>query len=177
MNNREKNTYVRDCITRTLLDMMKSEDIRTITIDALVRTAGVARASFYRNYHSKEEVVAIYLHRLFADWKKQFQDIQTLEPDVLYTSMFHHIRKHKEFYLLIHRQHLSHLLLQDILENIGPRPDQPSSEAYPRAFFAYAMFGWIEEWIQRGMNEDIAAMIAMFPRHTPSQSSPSTCPS
>ena len=57
MNNQEKNTYVRNQILTTLLEMMKTESFNSITISDLVAKAEVGRASFYRNYRTKEDVL------------------------------------------------------------------------------------------------------------------------
>ena len=44
------NLFVRDCITKALFKLMKSKNYHDITVSALVKTAGVSRNSFYRNY-------------------------------------------------------------------------------------------------------------------------------
>ena len=81
---------------------------------------------------------------------------------MLFGSLFEHIKENQNFYLLLHRQHLSYLLLNYILEDCGPRPEYQASVAYQHAFFAYGLFGWIEEWINRGMIEDADRIAAMF---------------
>lgn len=162
MNNQEKNTYVRTQITKTLLDMMKTEDFDKIAIGALVKNAGIARASFYRNYDSKEAVIKEYLHSLLTTWKKKFEASDEENPAMLFSSLFEHLKENQDFYLLLHRQQLSHLLLNYILEDCGPRPEYPFTIAYQHAFFAYGLFGWIEEWINRGMVEGAGEITAMF---------------
>ena len=59
MNNQEKNTYVRNQILRALLNMMQEQPFADISISALVSTAQVGRASFYRNFTDDETRIAI----------------------------------------------------------------------------------------------------------------------
>lgn len=50
----ETNAFVKECITEALLKLMNEKAISDITITELVERAGVARASFYRNFASKK---------------------------------------------------------------------------------------------------------------------------
>ena len=42
------------------------------------------------------------------------------------------------------------------------RPDLPKGEAYAKAFAAYSLYGWIEVWFQRGMQESAEEMKQLF---------------
>ena len=57
MNNRQKNSYVRRQILQALLAMMEEQDFPAISVSALTARAGVGRASFYRNFTGKEDVL------------------------------------------------------------------------------------------------------------------------
>ena len=162
MNNQEKNSYVRTQITQTLLNMMEEEDFDKIVIGTLVKNAGVARASFYRNYNTKEDVVQEHLASLLRAWKYNFETSGESNPVMLFGSLFQHLKENQRFYRLLHRQHLSHLLLRYILSDCGPQAEQTSFVAYQHAFFAYGLYGWIEEWINREMTEDADQIVAMF---------------
>ena len=43
--------------------------------------------------------------------------------------------------------------MDNIKSVCGPKPEQDSLQAYTSAWFAYGLFGWINEWIARGMKE------------------------
>ena len=58
MSNEGRNLYVIEHITNSLLELMKAKHINDITIGELCDMAGVGRASFYRNFESKEVVIA-----------------------------------------------------------------------------------------------------------------------
>lgn len=60
MNNQDKNTYVKQKITETLLELLKNRELSDINIGELTAIAGVSRNSFYRNYANKEDIIRSY---------------------------------------------------------------------------------------------------------------------
>lgn len=57
MNNEEKNTYMKIQMIAALLDLMKKKPAFEIFISELTERAKIGRVSFYRNYHSKEDIL------------------------------------------------------------------------------------------------------------------------
>lgn len=58
MNKRqEANMRVKTHITAALLKLLNEKSISDITISEIISEAGGARASFYRNFASKESVI------------------------------------------------------------------------------------------------------------------------
>lgn len=54
-------------------------------------------------------------------------------------------------------------LLKDIIFNIFvPRKEYPNFTAYTVAFIANRIYGWIEEWFLRGMQESGVEMTEML---------------
>ena len=150
MNNQEKNTYVRSQILAALLKMMQEQPFADISISALVDTAQVGRASFYRNFTDKEDVLRQENNRLTAQWQ------QSYEAKDFY-------KEHSGFHLVLYRAGLSDMLLQTLLEQSEITPEMPNALAYLKSSIAYMLYGWIVEWMKRGMPEsgtELARMIA-----------------
>lgn len=57
MNNQDKNTYVKQQITTTLLELLKEKELSDINIGEITKKAQVSRNSFYRNYADKEDII------------------------------------------------------------------------------------------------------------------------
>ena len=55
MNNEQKNTYVKQQLTRALLELLQKKTLAEISVSELTERAGVGRVSFYRNFHTKED--------------------------------------------------------------------------------------------------------------------------
>ncbi|WP_079908707.1 TetR/AcrR family transcriptional regulator [Paenibacillus sp. 32352] len=159
MKNEEKLSYVQQQITNSLLGLMEHYPFEEITVTQIVQNAGVGRASFYRNYNSRKDVIQHYMMLLIKTWGKEFEAAG--DPDWA-GSLLKHYYKHKNFYLLLYRCGLSHYILIIIKEVVGVESESQNVPAYMKAWFAGALFGWIEEWIHRGMHETPEEMQALL---------------
>ena len=130
--------------------MMRVQDYQTISISDLVHEAGVSRSSFYQNFTDKEDVIHGKMKRLMRTWQEEFE---RTEGQDLSDSLLRHFFDNRDFYLLLYRSGLSFLLLANIKSVCGVKPDAPPIFAYGAASIAGALFGWVDEWIARGMKE------------------------
>ena len=159
MSNEGRNQYVVEHITDAVLKLMQSNNFTDISISQICEKAGVGRASFYRNFESKEAVISRHLKTLLDNW--WVEAIQ--KPDFnLVEAIFSHYWEHRELCIMLYKQGLAHLSLQSIREACGPKPDQPNIVAYTTAYFSYGLYGWIEEWFKRGMQETPKEMAELW---------------
>ena len=150
MSNQGRNQYVVTHITDALLELIKTKSLSDISISEICDKAQVGRASFYRNFESKEAVIARHLKTLLDDWFADF--IKSGSPNIV-EAIFTHYYQHKELCITLYRQGLAYLSLQSIKDACGAKSEQTNFEAYTSAFFAHGLYGWIEEWFRRGMQE------------------------
>lgn len=68
MSNEGRNAYVIEHLTNALLELLKDKPINDISISELVDKACVGRASFYRNYECKEDILKRYLNEKMHEW-------------------------------------------------------------------------------------------------------------
>lgn len=166
MNNQEKNTYVRQHILSALLELMKTQDFAAISIQAVVDAAGVGRASFYRNFESKEDVLKQESIRLTDGWKAQFdQEHPSLPPEqtnLWLISLLDFYKEHSEFYLALYQAGLSDIVLDTILGYFDRSPEIPNALAYLNSSIGYMLYGWVHEWMRRGMQESGTELARMF---------------
>jgi AcrR family transcriptional regulator len=88
-----KTQAVRHRILATAAELFYSQGYNLTGINQLIEEAGVAKASLYQNFGSKEEVLEAYLEEVSADW------FQTLNERVaMYTSPFEKV--HASFDLI-----------------------------------------------------------------------------
>ena len=152
MNNIEKNTYVKKQITNALLSLLKSKELKDISISEVTSAAGVSRVSFYRNYKEKEDILREYIKRQLTNWMND-NNKQDSSGDESLGNIFAYLTEYKDIYLLLSRRNLLYLLKDIIMETFGPKPDHRDFDAYTAAFVANGIYGWIEEWFIRGMQE------------------------
>lgn len=72
---------VRDQILQVASDLFYREGIRAVGIDRIILESGVAKASFYRNFASKDDLVAAYLEYQQELNAKDLEAVQLLFPD------------------------------------------------------------------------------------------------
>ena len=71
MSNEGRNAYVIEHITDALLKLLREKPMEEISISELCEQAGIGRASFYRNFNSREDILRAYIHGLFQEWAKE----------------------------------------------------------------------------------------------------------
>jgi len=162
VNNEEKNTYVKTQITKAMLTLLEQYEFDEISISQITSFAQVSRNSFYRNYENKEDILLQYVRKLFTDWRTQCEKRAPSSTADLYGDLFQHLIDHRDFYLLLKKRNQFHLFLTVLLEQTGPKPEHENMWAYTLAFIAYGTYGWIEEWVARGMQESGAVMAALL---------------
>jgi AcrR family transcriptional regulator len=162
MDNTEKNTYVKKQITKALLDLLKDKELKDISVSEFAGAACVSRNSFYRNYCEKEDILRGYIFQLFGEWTAEYDKHHLQSDDEMITYMFAHLCAYRDFYMLLCERKLLYLLKDVLKEIIGPKPAYPNPDAYATAFIFSGIFGWIEEWLNRGMQESAEEMKALL---------------
>ncbi|BAK80581.1 TetR/AcrR family transcriptional regulator [Candidatus Arthromitus sp. SFB-rat-Yit] len=161
-SNQARNAYVIEHITDSLLKLLRDKHIGDISISELCDLAGIGRASFYRNFESKEDILRGYINKIFKEWMNEADGKENRPLSELLGLLFVHFEKHRNFYSLLNERNLVHLLKDVIIGLCGPKPEHSKVEAYAKAYVAYTLYGWIEVWFQRGMHESAEEIIEMF---------------
>lgn len=162
MSNEGRNAYVIKHLTDAFLSLLAKKPIEDISISELVDTAGVGRASFYRNYERKEDILKAHLDILFREWTDEWNKNSEMPLSEQVRIMISHFEKHRSFYQLLNERGLVYLLKDVIIGICGPKPEYEKTQAYATAFVAYTLYGWIDVWFQRGMVESADEIAELF---------------
>lgn len=49
------NDYLKECIADAIIVLIKEKPVEKISIDEIVKKAGVGRATYFRSFHSKKK--------------------------------------------------------------------------------------------------------------------------
>lgn len=153
MNPQEKNTYVKQQITKALISLMNKKKINDISISEICDKAQVGRASFYRNYDSKEEVIQHHTNTLINDWAEAIDKDPSANIYNFFQSLFQHFQKNQSFYKILYKQNMSSTILAAIRNRLNLNTNIGPNALYSKAFAAYGIFGWIDVWFSNGMKE------------------------
>ena len=163
MNNEQKNSYVKEQITKTLLLLLETKNIDDISISELTNAAEIGRVSFYRNYKSKEDILRQEAGRLLTQWGSIFQTMSSNdEYNSFFLSLFDFFQANKAFFTTLYQSGLSHIIMDTIVATAEISPQTQNLEAYLKSFWAYGVYGWIIEWIKRGMQESSQELLKLF---------------
>ena len=163
MNNQEKNNYVRTQLLSALLELMKEMPIEKISVSTLVQKAGVGRASFYRNYEDVKDILLQEADRLTKEWGKEYESEQHEEPNEMLITLLDFYKQHDQFFLAIYAAGQHQIVLDTLLKQNPILPETPNAFAYLQSSISYMIYGWVHEWMKRGMQEsgtELALMIA-----------------
>ncbi|MGN0407185.1 MAG: TetR/AcrR family transcriptional regulator, partial [Bacteroides sp.] len=110
---KEANRRVKESITTALLHLLNQKSISEISVSEIISSAGVARASFYRNYASKENVITT----LIADVLESFRDNIQFDGNDFYTyenvhKSFEYFSQYADQVLDLHRFGYGSILLE-----------------------------------------------------------------
>ena len=164
-SNEARNAYVIEHITGAMLELLKEKPLSEISISELVEDAAVGRTSFYRNFETKEDVIKKHIRDLIEKWDMEYKASGKDSNSELYGSLFQHLKDNADFYLLLKRRNLMYLFLEIFLEKSGATPNDDNMWAYTKSFIAYGTYGWIDEWIARGMQESAEQMSQLLSSH------------
>lgn len=149
----QKEYYVEQQLVTALLDLLNHQPISEISVRLLCKQAGVSRASYYRHFQSKEEILERHAQALIQEWTVQVEADPACKPWNVFESFFAHLKKHQHFYEVLHRTGRDTVLRTAIRQKIGWNSQLANEDAYRKAFFADGISGWVAEWIERGMQE------------------------
>ena len=162
MNNEQKNTYVKKQITAALLELLKEKPLPEISVSELTDRARIGRVSFYRNYRNKEDILKEESDRLIKEWGRLYESDPESAPETLFPSLFDFYRDHRDFYITLYNAGMSSIMMETIIGTIRITPEMQNLEAYMKSFWAYGIYGWMLEWIRRGMQESGKELSALF---------------
>lgn len=161
-----ENIRVKKNITQALLVLMEEKSISEISISEIVARAGVARASFYRNYATKENVITT----LMADILEEYRTAIILEDDDFYTyqnvhTSFVFFSRYEKQLLDLQRFGYGSLILEmlnQFHEEVAGNMPCSSIERYKIYIYIGSLYNTAMKWLQSGKKESVDEIAKMF---------------
>lgn len=154
---------VLESIAEALLQLMQRKPLSEITITELCRRAGVGRVSFYRNYASMDDVLIRHLNQCTNDWWAAFSRRSDSEiHDTFWPELLSQYRKNETLMKLLYQSNASHIIKTHIFSCCAPQRYSDPSDAYRAAALAGCIYGLVDEWIRRGMEDDLPAHFQLY---------------
>lgn len=157
--------YATDMLGPALFSLMAEKDIRKVTIDELAAQAGVGRATYFRNFSSKEELIGAYLVRRWRAYEKEhhLKRLAFSDPERALRYFEFCLSLRTENDLMIEQGYTDAILAA--FKAIVSDTDMGGEESYEATFLAYGLYGLFVTWARRGWEETPQEMAALVSGH------------
>lgn len=159
---KEANLLVREKISTALFHLMETKPFSRITVSEIVRTAGVARVSFYRNFSCKEDVVRASLSELLDAVRKLVQENSAPHSYARLLEFWESISEQKALLSQFCTPELSELLLECIARSGARAEGEAAKGDYYVCAYLGALYNTLRRWLRGGCRETPEAMAALF---------------
>ena len=145
------NLRVKGNIINALFALMQKKRLSEITITELVDAAGVARASFYRNYCSKEDVLVTLIRDVLEDFRSRIapgQDSFYTYKNILLS--FQYFDAFRSYILDLYHSGFTSVFLEELNrfhESIEGTMPSSSIRKYQLYMYIGALFNTAMEWL------------------------------
>ena len=165
---REANLRVKRRITNALFSLMREKSLGDIFITEIVEAAGVARASFYRNYRSKEDVLVTLVRDALDSFREEIDwehgGFYCYENILL---SFQYFQKYREYVLNLYRSGFTSVLLEELNQFhesvVGTMP-VTSVQKYELYMYIGALLNTALVWLSEGEKNSAEELAAFFHR-------------
>ena len=159
-------------------NMSWRQDFNDITTIRLVQTAGISRSSFYTHYKDKYEMIDSYQKELFHKLEYIFDKYEG-KKEGAFLEIFEFLTREKLLSALLStngskeiQDFLIHKLQRMIAEDfIDPTAEERALKGfekdYASIYFAHAIFGAGQAWINKGKKESPQEMTDFLLRFIP----------
>ena len=157
--------YATDMLGSALFLLVAEKDIRKVTVDELAARAGVGRATYFRNFSSKEELLTAYLVRQWRAYEKghRLKELAFSNPERALRYFEFCLSLRTENDLMIKQGRTDAILAA--FETIVSDADLGREGSYEAAFLAYGLYGLFVTWARSGWKETPQELAAMISGH------------
>lgn len=163
---KEANLLVKQKITSSLFLLMQKKSLSDIYITEIIQNAGVARASFYRNYASKEDVLITLIRNVLEDFsvhihyeRERFYNYE----NVLLS--FQYFDQYRNYVLDLYRSGFASVLLEELNhfhESVAGTMPASSIEKYELYLYIGALFNTAVTWLMEEAEISAETIAAYF---------------
>lgn len=147
--------YLKECIADAIIILIKEKPIEKISVDEIVKKAGVGRATYFRAFHSKREAVTFKFIKMWEQYC-ELNDVRVRDSFDLnnarhFFAYNYSIRHILEIVYQAGLQDAIHESFYRIVLTMEHRSDAP--KLYREKFYAHGLYGLLDEWVKRGFSE------------------------
>lgn len=166
--------YTREWTFEALFKLLETKEYNKIKISEIIVKAGISRATFYRNFSTKDDVVILRVNRLFEQFfmniSSYYKEIDQGDARFLIQSFFNLVDEEENVITTIIKSNLEYLMVQGILKVIYTQREQfyklikPNEkiEKYTMEIVASSAWTLLSRWIKNGKEETAEELVEIY---------------
>lgn len=154
--------YTRHYIVQALFKLMAAYEYEKISVTDIAEKAGVGRATFYRYFKRKEDIIIYY----FEHHTKEFVFSQRLYPRCkndyikIVTNVLTMFKQNKEPFILLRKARLEYIYLDYLNKSFKTKfeNDNEDTRLYQPYLYSGMLFNVSMAWLDNDCKEDIDSL-------------------
>lgn len=154
--------FLKECMADALIRLMHEDEYEKISVRRIVEVAGVARATFYRNFEEKSDLLKYKLICLWNRWATENGLNDENYSVACAPEFFSFCYNERELFNLILDAGHQSIIYEAFYTIMKSHFEKTAIGAYRSRFLSYALFGLLDEWLKRGYKETPKEMSEIY---------------
>ena len=159
----QKTDFLKECMADSLLQLMDGRPVEKVSVDEIVARAGVGRSTYFRNFHSKYEIL-VFKYQI--TWKRWMQEHPMKYDPLIFLghaqSLFSYFYSMKDVTAVLYQTGTAWLLYQAIEAIVMPEEPEDIAKKYVGSYYTHALHGLLDIWIRREYQESIEDLVRIL---------------
>lgn len=166
--------YTREWTFEALYKLLETTEYDKIKISEIIDKAGISRATFYRNFRNKDDIIKLkvkmYFNLFFQDVYNHYKTIDHLNEIYLINSFFNSIHEHEKLISTVIKTNLEYLMEKGILDIINMQKERfyklvkPNEgiDKYTMEIVASSAWTLVSKWVKTGKKENVSELVEIY---------------
>lgn len=155
--------FLKECLADALIKLMKTKPFEKISVDEIADTAGVGRATWFRNFSGKSEALTFKLVCQWSRWARQRDMVNSSRYTLKNAADFFQFNySMRDVIEVIYSAGMQSSVYDAFYQVMMPRYEAGAAQCYQARFYSYGLYGLLDEWVKRGFRETPEEMVDIF---------------
>lgn len=161
--NQKAKIFLKECMADALINAMQTKELGKITINEIAQQAGVNRSTWFRSFEEKTDALTFKLVVMWDRYAQEHKLAQrnkySLDNAVDFFTFNYEVR---ELLKVIYNAGVKSCIYDAFYQIMMEKYNDTVHERYAVKYYSYALFGLLDEWINRDFKESSMEITRMF---------------